>query len=211
MELTVDVIEGARRGLVTHGRPDRLAADDAFEAHGLHQARDCAAGDIEALALQLPPDLANAVDAEVRLEHAPDLILQSGVPSRPGRQPGGVDALGDMVVIARRGDRQNLADRLDPMRLAMIVDERDHGLNRRSSSAWAKYALALRRISLACRSSRFSRSNAFSFVATSVGTPARTPLSRSNLFTHSCSVCDVQPILAAIEETAAQREECSPS
>jgi hypothetical protein len=35
------------------------------------------------------------------------------------------------------------------MRLAMIVDERNHGLNRRSSSAWAKYALALRRISLA--------------------------------------------------------------
>lgn len=32
------------------------------------------------------------------------------------------------------------------MRLAVIVDERDHGLNRRSSSAWAKYALALRRI-----------------------------------------------------------------
>ena len=26
----------------------------------------------------------------------------------------------------------------DPKRLAVIVDERDHGLNRRSSSAWAK-------------------------------------------------------------------------
>ena len=111
-----------------------------------------------------------------------------------------------MVVIARRGDRQNLADWLDPMRLAMIVDERNHGLNRRSSSAWAKYALALRRISLACRSSRFSRSRAFSFVATSVGTPARAPLSRSAFFTHSCSVCAVQPILVAIDETAAQRE-----
>src|SRR5271170_6619832 len=87
-----------------------------------------------------------------------------------------------MGVIGRQGDRQHLADRLDPMRLAVIVDEGNHGLNRRSSSAWAKYALALRRISLACRSSRFSRSRAFSFVATSVGTPARTPLSRSAFF-----------------------------
>ena len=41
-------------------------------------------------------------------------------------------------LVGRRGDRQHLADRLDPVRLAMIVDERDHGLNRRSSSAWAK-------------------------------------------------------------------------
>ena len=109
-----------------------------FEAHGLHQAGHRAAGDVEALALQLPPDLANAVDAEVRLEHASDLDLQSLIPLRPSRQPGGIDALGDMVVVGRRGDRQHLADRLDPMRLAVIVDERDHGLNRRSSSAWAK-------------------------------------------------------------------------
>jgi hypothetical protein len=41
----------------------------------------------------------------------------------------------------------------------MIVYERDHGLDRRSSSATAKYADALRRISLAWRSSRFSRSS----------------------------------------------------
>lgn len=30
-------------------------------------------------------------------------------------------------------------------------------------------------------------------------------------FTHSCSVCAVRMILAAIDETAAQREACSPS
>src|SRR6202142_3428604 len=116
-----------------------------------------------------------------------------------------------MGVIGRQGDRQQLADRLPPMGPGGIVDEGNHGLNRRSSSAWAKYALALRRISLACRSSRFSRSRAFSFVATSVGTPARTPLSRSAFFTHSCSVCAVQPILAAIDEFAAPRRACPPS
>jgi hypothetical protein len=41
------------------------------------------------------------------------------------------------------------------------LDERNHGFDRRSSSAWAKYADALRRISFACRSSRFSRSSVF--------------------------------------------------
>jgi hypothetical protein len=34
-----------------------------------------------------------------------------------------------------RGDRQNPADRLDPVGIAMIVDERDHVFDRRSSSA----------------------------------------------------------------------------
>ena len=43
----------------------------------------------------------------------------------------------------------------------------------------------------------------------SVGTPARCPLSTSAFFTHSCSVCGVQPILAAIDVTAAQRDGCS--
>jgi hypothetical protein len=38
MELAIDVIERARCRLVAHRRADRLAADDAFEAHGLHQA-----------------------------------------------------------------------------------------------------------------------------------------------------------------------------
>src|SRR4030088_1603296 len=93
----------------------------------------------------------------------------------------------------------------------MIVDEADHGLYRRSSSAIAKYADALRRISLAWPSSRFSRSSALSRSETSDGTPDRLPLSVSAFFTQSCNVCGVQPILAEIETTAAQREACSPS
>src|SRR5262245_42708010 len=43
----------------------------------------------------------------------------------------------------------------------------------------------------------------------SVGTPARLPLSTSAFFTHSRSVCAVQPILVAIETTAAHRDWCS--
>jgi len=52
-------------------------------------------------------------------------------------------------------------------------------------SICAKYADALRRISLAWRNSRTSRSSGFILSATSVGTPARLPLSTSAFFTHS--------------------------
>jgi hypothetical protein len=138
MELAVDLIERARCGLVAHRGAHPLAADHPFKAHLLHQPGDRAAGNVEALPLQLPPDLAHAVDAEVLLEHAPHLDLEFLIPLCPDRQPGRIAPLGDMVVMSRRGDRQDFADRLDPMRLAVIVDERDHGLNRRSSSAWAK-------------------------------------------------------------------------
>jgi hypothetical protein len=64
-----------------------------------------------------------------------------------------------MLMAGGRGDRQHSADRLDPVGSAMIVNRADHVLGRRLSSAAAKYAKAL-------RSSRFSRSSAFSFAAT---------------------------------------------
>ena len=103
-----------------------------------HQPLDRAASDDEAFTQHLPPDLARAIHIEVLGEDTLDLRLQLQVPLRPQRQLLGIDALGDVVVVGRRGDRQNLADRLDPMDLAVIVDERDHRLNGRSSSAWAK-------------------------------------------------------------------------
>ena len=74
----------------------------------------------------------------------------------------------------------------------------------------AKYALALRRISLAWRSSRFSRSSALSLAAISLVRPGF-PLSRSAFFTHSFNVCDVQPILDAIDTIFAQRDPWSAS
>jgi hypothetical protein len=52
-----------------------------------------------------------------------------------------------------------------------------------------------RRISLDWRSSRFSRSSAFSFAATSDGMPGVRPASRSAFFTQSSSVCGEQSIL----------------
>jgi hypothetical protein len=75
-----------------------------------------------------------------------------------------------LPVITRRGDRQNPADRLDPERVAVVIDDIDQDLSRRSSSAWAKNALASLRMSLARRSALIrSRSSVFR--------PSRTPVS----------------------------------
>ena len=117
---------------------DGFAADDPLQTHLPHQSRHRATGNIEAFALELPPDLAHAIDPEVLIEHAPNLDLQRGILPGPRRQLGGIAPPGHMGVIGRAGDRQDLADRLDPMRPTMIVDEGDHGLDRRSSSAVAK-------------------------------------------------------------------------
>jgi hypothetical protein len=157
------------------------------------------------------PDLANAVDA-------PDLRAQCLVPTRTIRQPGWIRPLDQMIVVGGWGDRQHLADRLDPMRTAVRVNETHHYLDRRSSSAIAKYADAFLRISLAWRSSRFSRSSALAIVlgpmanngslfsAISLGIPARWPLFTSARLTQSFSVLGAQPIFAAIEVMAFQRD-----
>src|SRR3546814_5967479 len=66
-----------------------------------------------------------------------------------------------MFVVGGWGDCQLAADRLDTQFLTVAVDERHHHLPGRSSSACAKYADALRRISLARRSSFTLRSSSF--------------------------------------------------
>src|ERR687885_1197899 len=143
LELPVHTVQRAWRCLVALRRADDLATDDAFQAHGPHEACDRAAGDLEALALQLPPDLAHAIDPEVLVEHALDLALEHLVSFGPLGAPGRIAALGGVLVVSGRGDRQHPADRLDPVGLTMRVDEGDHGLKRRSSSALAKKTAAL--------------------------------------------------------------------
>jgi hypothetical protein len=66
----------------------------------------------------------------------------------------------------------------------------------------------LRRISFAWRSSRFSRSSAFIFSAMSLGMPARCPLSTSAFLTQLFNVFAEQPIFAATEAIACQRDPC---
>ena len=108
-------------------------------------------------------------------------------------QPAAIRFAGLAQVLRRRGDRQLPADRLASVLAAVRVDERSHVLGRRSSSAWAKYADALRRISFARPSSRFSLSSALSRSRSSLVSPGRTPESRSARRTHLRSVSAEHP------------------
>jgi hypothetical protein len=81
---------------------------------------------------------------------------------------------------------------------------RPAGECRHSPGGRAKYALALRRISSAWRSSRFSRSNALSLAGHVAGQAGLSAVAL-RLLHHPFSVCAVQPILPATDTTAAQR------
>jgi hypothetical protein len=56
----------------------------------------------------------------------------------PRRQLGRIGRARRMPPPGRWGDRQHLADRLDPVFLAVGLDETQHHFGRRSSSAIAK-------------------------------------------------------------------------
>src|SRR5687768_9915861 len=209
-ELTVDAIKRAPGAVVGKRRSTLAAAHNALQAERAHQAFDSAPRRLDVLAAELPPDLARAVDAEVLLVHALNLRHQRLVASQPRRKTLRIGLAGLVLVVQRRGDRQLLADRLDPVEIAVGVDERHHHFCRRSSSAWAKYAEALRSISFARFSSRFSRSSCLSRSRSEVVTPARLPWSRSACRTQRRNVSAVQPILPAIEPIAAHCDPCSP-
>ncbi|WP_241656374.1 hypothetical protein [Propioniciclava sinopodophylli] len=148
--------------------------------------------------MALPPefgmDLPGAVDAQVAAVHGSDLLGQLDIADRARR--GGVVLVG---VVGARSDLhacfpQDPADRLDSEFTALhdaaavsvdvVDDHRDRHLTGRylilrSSSAAAKKAALVFRISLARRSSRTSRSNSLIRVWSSVVIPGRRPSSTS--------------------------------
>src|SRR3979490_1110077 len=138
VKLAIDVVQRTRVPRVADRGPDRLAADHALQSHASHQPLYGAAGNVKALALQLPPDLAHAIDLEVLRKDAGDLRLQRHIPPRSRGELLRIGALGDMGMVGRGDDRQDLADRLPPPDLPVIGVEARDGFFRRSSSAWAK-------------------------------------------------------------------------
>ena len=87
--------------------------------HASHQPLHGAAGNVKALALQLPPDLAHAIDVEVLREDAGDLRCQRQILLR-SRWRGFFGMRLRLAVMGMVG-RGDLADRLDPMDLSVIV------------------------------------------------------------------------------------------
>lgn len=122
-ELPVHAVKRAWSGLVADRRADRLATDDALNPHCPHKPSDGAAGDVEALSLQLPPDLAHAIDLKVLIEHPAYLDLHGHVTTGAGRQATHVRALGNDLVVGGWGNRQQPADRLDPEHSTVFIDE----------------------------------------------------------------------------------------
>src|SRR5437773_12514100 len=114
LELAIDPIERAWSALVADGRALWLAADDALQAEVTHEPLDRAAGDRKALPTPLPPDLPHAVDLEVLIKNPQDLRLQNIVPLVACRSAPWFTTLANTLVIGRRGDLKQTADRLDP-------------------------------------------------------------------------------------------------
>src|SRR5262245_50262609 len=168
-----------------------------------HQSFDATACDCDALPAKLSPDLARSVDLEVLIPDALDLLRDLDIAPTPRWQALRIRLSRLVLVVSRWSDRQLRADRLDPILTPMLVDEGDHYFGRRSSSAWAKKAAALRRISLARFNSKFSRSSCLRRSCSELVSPARLPWSRSACLTHLRKVSAVHPILLAIDLIAA--------
>ncbi len=185
-ELALDFVFGSL-GLsaLAGGGLAGLLPRDPTQALGPHQPLDGAPGHADALAVELGVDLPGSVDTQVRFVSAPDVDDQFGVADRARRERSGlggvVGARGDLHV----GVLQDGADRLDPEPVAVLIDVVDQHrgghcyLILRSSSAAAKKAALVFKISLARRNSRTSRSSSASLVASSVVVPGRTPPSIS--------------------------------
>ena len=85
MELPVDVIQWARRGLIGNRRPDCLATYNAVQAHATHQPFHRVPRDGDALPLHLEPHFAGTIDLVVPLEDAADRWPQGRIPTHSCR------------------------------------------------------------------------------------------------------------------------------
>src|SRR5205814_900849 len=95
--------------------------DRAAKAQLTHQPFHRAAGDLDALSLQLGPYLVGTIDAVVLLPDPLDLALEPLVAQLAGRW-----WTRDRRAIGRRGELQHPADRLDPELLLVGIDVARH-------------------------------------------------------------------------------------
>lgn len=172
-KLAIDPVQRTRCRDIWNRRANPFAANRALQSQALHQSLDRAAGYTNLLPVHLRPDLVCAVDPHVGVPDTLNFRAQHVITLDSGAALRWIAKLRSMAPVTRRGNPQNLADRLDPECVAMLIDEGFQDLIRRSSSAWAKNALASLRISLVLRNSLFSRSSAFRHSRTLVVRPAR--------------------------------------
>ena len=139
-ELPIDPVQRAWRILIADRGSHDLAAPHALNPQLTHQALDRAAGDVDPLAFQLAPHLVGAVHLQVRPPDPLDLRHQLRIAPLPCTAAHRIALPRSMPTIARRGDLQRSADRLDPEGISVGIHKIPQNLSRRSSSAWAKNA-----------------------------------------------------------------------
>jgi len=100
----------------------------ALQALHPHQPLDRATRHRHALAVQLPPDLASAIDLHVGAVHPLDVINQDSTAPGSLRHERRVAHPRRVAPVARWDNLQRLADRLDPEVPTPRVDERSHFL-----------------------------------------------------------------------------------
>src|SRR5919108_1340816 len=83
-EVAFDQVSGPWSLLVVDRGPRGLAAHHPGDAQFTHEPLDSAAGDADTLAVQLPPDLASAVDLVVVVQDPLDLELELGITPASG-------------------------------------------------------------------------------------------------------------------------------
>src|SRR5690625_20044 len=111
-----------------------------------------------------------------------------------------------MFPVIRWGNLQSPANWLDPVQVTVLIDISVYYFRRRSSSAWAKKALAVFKISLARRNSLTSRSRSLIRFCSSLVTPGRTPASISARLTQPTRVDGAHPNFGPIEALAAHND-----
>src|SRR5215217_5068054 len=161
MPATLDQVRVPRRGLValrSHGAMP--PADGAGDPGQTHQPGHLVAAEVVAGAASRMPQLAGTVDAPVVLPQRPQLVGQVSIVHFGVGEP----SLAAGVEGGRRdydpGLGQDRTDRLDAERLAVGVDVVHDHRSPRSSSAWAKNAAEVFKISFARSSSLTRRRNA---------------------------------------------------
>jgi hypothetical protein len=210
VELAIDQIQRARGADIGDGRANTLASHHATQTQSPHQSLNGAGSHLDALPDHLVPDLIRAVALLVGLPHTLDLALRTFVVYRASTAPRRIEKLCGTTPIARRLNPRDVADRHDPESVEILIDEGPLDFRWRSSSAWAKNALANSRISLARRNSFFSRSRVLRRSRSGVVTPPRSPLSIWSRLTQPNIVWLDEPVIRAMFSTAAHSDGCSP-
>src|SRR4051812_30555988 len=98
-ELPVDPVAWAWCRGIADGGPNALAPHHTLQAHLPHQPGDRAACDLSPFALQLAPDLAHAIDAEVFRKDPADLLAEVGIPALAGRPAVGIGLARGVLVV----------------------------------------------------------------------------------------------------------------